>query len=149
MRRQGNKLTPLAVKAANRPGLYNDGHGLYLQVSEFNTKAWVLRFQLNGRPRKMGLGPIHTVSLAEARKRAADARLKLLDGVDPIDEKASRRASQRLEAAKAMTFKQCADAYVEANRAGWKNPKHAKQWASTFGKTARQARPSSDDRGNK
>ena len=34
-----------------------------------------------------------------------------------------------------MTFKQCADAYVEANRAGWKNPKHAKQWASTFRKT--------------
>jgi integrase len=31
-----------------------------------------------------------------------------------------------------MTFKQAADAYVEANRAAWKNAKHAKQWASTF-----------------
>ena len=34
-----------------------------------------------------------------------------------------------------MTFKQAAEAYVEANRAAWKNAKHAKQWASTFGAT--------------
>ena len=31
-----------------------------------------------------------------------------------------------------MTFKQCADAYVKANRAAWGNEKHAAQWASTF-----------------
>jgi integrase len=135
MRREGNKLTAAAVRAATKPGLYGDGHGLYLQISSFNTKSWVFRFMLDGRARKMGLGPLHTVSLADARKRAAEARLKAYDGIDPIDDKHAQRAQKRLTAAKAMTFKQCADAYVQANRAGWKNPKHAKQWATTFGKT--------------
>jgi integrase len=132
MRRQGNKLTAKEVSAASKPGLYGDGHGLYLQVSSFDTKAWVFRFTIDGLPRKMGLGPLHTVSLAEARKRAAEARLKAHDGIDPIEDKQAQRASKRLSAAKAMTFRQAADAYLEANRAAWKNAKHAKQWASTF-----------------
>ena len=137
MRREGNKLTAASVRAASKPGLYGDGHGLYLQVSAFDTKAWVFRYMLEGRARKMGLGPLHTVSLAEARKRAAEARLKAHDGFDPIDDKRASRAQKRLEAAKVLTFKSCAEKYVEANRAGWKNAKHADQWASTFNETKR------------
>jgi integrase len=134
---QGNKLTAAAVRAANKPGLYGDGHGLYLQISAFDTKSWVFRYMLDGRARKMGLGPLHTISLAEARKRAAGARLKAHDGFDPIDDKRALRAQKRLEAAKAITFMECADKYIEANRAGWKNVKHADQWASTFHETKR------------
>ena len=137
MRREGNKLSAAAVRAASKPGLYGDGHGLYLQVSAFETKAWVFRYMLDGRPRKMGLGALHTVSLAEARKRAETARLKVLDGIDPIDDAEAKRAERRLEAAKAMTFKECADAYIKANRSGWKNEKHAAQWGATFNETRR------------
>jgi hypothetical protein len=107
--REGNKLTSMAVRAASKPGLYGDGHGLYLQVSKFGTKAWLFRYMVDGVARKMGLGAIHTVSLAEARKRAGDARLGLLDGIDPIDARKSARARKRVEAAKATTFKECAD----------------------------------------
>ena len=137
MRREGNKLTAAAVRAATTPGLYGDGHGLYLQISAFDTKAWVFRFMIDGRARKMGLGALHTVSLAEARRRAADVRLKVLDDIDPIDEARARRAKRRVEAAKAMTFKECADAYIKANRGGWKNDKHAAQWDATFNETRR------------
>ena len=52
----GNKLSAAAVRAAAKPGLYGDGHGLYLQVSAFNTKAWVFRYQLDGGPAD-GAGP--------------------------------------------------------------------------------------------
>ena len=69
---EGSKLSATAVRYANKPGLYGDGHGLYLQISAFGTKAWVFRYMMDGRARKMGLGAIHTVSLAEARKRAAE-----------------------------------------------------------------------------
>jgi hypothetical protein len=75
MRREGNKLTAAAVSAANKPGLYGDGHGLYLQVSAFDTKAWVFRYMIDGTARKMGLGPLHTISLAEARSRRSFSRL--------------------------------------------------------------------------
>jgi integrase len=140
MKRHGNKLTAAAVRVATEPGLYGDGHGLYLQISTFDTKSWVFRYMIEGRARKMGLGPLHTVSLAEARKRAADARLKVLDGLDPVDERTAQRAAKRLEAAKAMTFKQCADAYIKANSSGWKNEKHAAQWGATFNETKRGKR---------
>jgi integrase len=136
----GNKLSAASVRNASEPGLYADGHGLYLQVSSFETKAWVFRYMMDGVGRKMGLGPLHTVSLAEARKRAAEARLKVLDGVDPIENKRAKRAHAKLEAAKAITFKECADKYVEANRAGWKNEKHAAQWDATFNETKRGKR---------
>jgi integrase len=38
----------------------------------------------------------------------------------------------RAESAKGMTFKQCAEAYIKAHRAGWRNPRHAAQWPQTF-----------------
>ena len=54
MAREGNKLTAKAVGNVKKPGLYGDGFGLYLQVSESGSKAWVYRFMIDGRPRKMG-----------------------------------------------------------------------------------------------
>ena len=53
--RRMTRLTAAAVRAASKPGLYGDGDGLYLQVSAFDTKAWVFRYMIDGRPRKMGL----------------------------------------------------------------------------------------------
>ena len=52
---RAGKLTALEINAKAKPGLYGDGGGLYLQVSRFDTKSWVFRFTLDGRPRKMGL----------------------------------------------------------------------------------------------
>jgi integrase len=135
--REGNKLSAAAVRNAKDPGLYGDGHGLYLQVSAFGTKAWLFRYMIDGKARKMGLGAIHTVSLAEARKRAADARLKVHDGIDPIQERETARVGQKLEAARAMTFKECVDKYIEENRPSWKNDKHADQWVASFNQTKR------------
>jgi len=80
--REGNKLTALEVSKKKR-GRYSDGHGLWLQISESGTKAWLFRYMLNGRARHMGLGPVHTVNLAEARMRARQARQLILDGKDP------------------------------------------------------------------
>lgn len=130
--RTGNKLSALAVKNVTKPGLYGDGHGLYLQVSAYGTKAWLYRFMQDGRARKMGLGPLHTVSLAEARQCAAQARLQALDGVDPIEVRKEKRTVRKLEAAKVITFKECAEKYVAGNEAGWRNAKHREQWHSTL-----------------
>jgi integrase len=135
--REGNKLSAAAVRNASKPGLYGDGHGLYLQVSVFGTKAWIFRFMLDGVARKMGLGPLHTVSLKEARAEALEARKLVRRGIDPIEAEKAKRRQEKLEAAKAITFKECADRYIEANRAGWKNDKHAEQWVSTFNETRR------------
>ena len=132
MARAIEKLTALRVERAKRPGMYGDGGGLYLRVTEDGAKNWVFRFMLDRRPRWMGMGPLHTVSLAEARKRAGEHRLQRHDGIDPIEARRLLRLQAQLEAAKAITFKQCAESYIKAHRAGWKNAKHAAQWKATL-----------------
>jgi integrase len=126
------KLTTVSVRQARLRGLYGDGGGLFLQVSPNGAKSWVFRFKKDGRLRVMGLGPVHTISLAEARDRARECRKLRLDGIDPIEERHRRQLAARFEAAKAITFRQCAKAYIETHQASWKNPKHAAQWPSTL-----------------
>ena len=132
MAREMEKLTALRVERVTRAGMYGDGGGLYLRVTADGAKNWVFRFMLNGRPRWMGMGPLHTISLAEARKRAGEHRLRRHDGIDPIEARRAKRLQAQLEAAKAITFKQCAESYIKAHRAGWKNAKHAAQWGATL-----------------
>jgi integrase len=137
MRRVGNKLSAITVRNATKPGLYGDGHGLYLQVSRQGTKAWLFRFMLDGVARKMGLGPVHTISLAEARRRASEARLLVHDRLDPIEVRRGARAKLQREAAKSISFKECAEKYIESNHSSWRNPKHRRQWSATFSETKR------------
>jgi integrase len=132
MARTIGRLTALKVEKAKEAGMYADGGGLYLRVTPEGTKNWVLRFMLNRRPRWMGLGPLALYGLQEARAKALDARRKRHEGIDPIEARRAERARQRLDAAKAITFKQCAEAYVAAHRAGWRNEKHAAQWSATL-----------------
>jgi len=132
MARAIEKLTALKIDRVKEPGMYGDGGGLYLRITEDGAKNWVFRFMLNGRPRWMGMGPLHTVNLAEARKRAGEHRLRRHDGIDPIEARRAERIKAQLEAAKAITFKECAESYVKAHRAGWRNDKHAAQWEATL-----------------
>lgn len=131
-RRLRDKLTDRAVKAAKLAGYYGDGAGLYLQVSAAGTKSWIFRFTLRGRQREMGLGGFPDVSLAEAREKRDRARKLLADGVDPLEAKHEQRRTNSLAAARAVTFKADAEACIEANRAKWRNEKHAQQWANTL-----------------
>jgi integrase len=126
------KLTALKVSGKRKPGMYSDGGGLYLQVTNTGAKSWIFRFRLRGKNGWMGLGPLHAVSLAEARVKATDCRRLCLDGINPIEARKDHRAAAALEAAKSIDFSGCADAYIKAHRAGWRNVKHATQWRNTM-----------------
>jgi integrase len=132
MGRTTNRLSVKFVEGDREPGLYGDGNGLYLQVSARKTKAWVFRFMMAGRARKMGLGEVARVKLADARKKAMAAHSLVVDGIDPIDERKEKKAGAAAERAKSMTFKECAKGYIEAHQSGWKSAKHAGQWESTL-----------------
>jgi integrase len=115
-----------------------DGAGLYLQATRSGigvNRNWVLRYELDGERHDLGLGPLHTVSLAEARRRATELRLQILSGIDPMQEKAdlkAERLARKAEKLKATTFKACADAYYKIHHSSWSNDKHRKQWVSTM-----------------
>ena len=134
MARTIGKLTALAVDKSKRRGYYGDGGGLFLQVGVSGSKSWVFRFKEAGKLHEMGLGATHTIGLAEARERARECRRLRLDGIDPIEARKVARAQARLAAAKAVTFKNCAERYIASHQAGWRSLAHAAQWPSTLGR---------------
>jgi integrase len=132
MARNMERLTALAVSRAKEPGYYPDGGGLYLHITATGAKSWAYRFMLDGKAREMGLGPLPDTTLSEARGKALEARKLRREGIDPIEHRKALRDSARLDAARAITFRECADAYIRAHRAGWRNAKHADQWTNTL-----------------
>ena len=126
--------TKFIAKSDLKPGLYGDGDGLALQVSQQGTKSWVVRFMLNGRARKMGLGAVGQISLADARSKTTDARKLLAQGIDPIDVRLAARTAQAAEAgkAKAISFGKVAKLFIDSKRAGWKSDNHDAQWTMTI-----------------
>lgn len=115
------RLTARQVQTLG-PGYHADGDGLYLQVTASGARSWILRYQIAGRRREMGLGPVALFGLADARQRAAAQRRLLADGVDPI---AARRAAR---AVTGRTWGQAVEDFITAHEPGWKGPAQAAQW---------------------
>jgi integrase len=124
-----------------------DGGSLWLQVSTGKhgqvSKSWIFRYAAEGtkisrtgreyrRERQMGLGPLHTVGPADAREKARDARLLLLAGKDPLDEKNAHAAAARAAQATRRTFEQAAGEYLAKFEGGWKSEMHRRQWRDTL-----------------
>ena len=130
------KLTALKVANLKTPGMHADGGGLYLQITgngdERVAKSWIYRFTLAGRTREMGLGSATVIGLAAARDKAAECRRQRSEGNDPIQLRNAERAQAALAAAQSMTFKECREKFIAAQRAGWRNQKHRAQWETTL-----------------
>jgi hypothetical protein len=127
-----DKLTAISIRRKREPGLYHDGAGLYLQVTESETQSWIFKFTLRGRARQMGLGSAELISLGDARRKRDDARRLLLDGIDPIEARRSARQARQLAVVEAVSFKQAAMGYMSAHEAGWRNERHARQWPESL-----------------
>lgn len=129
MPRSMSKLSNSKVAKLTEPGSYSDGGGLYLQLSRLGGKSWIFKYKIRGREREMGLGPAHTITLAEARALANACRHQRLQGLDPIEER--RKQRQELQQS-GMTFKACAEAYMDSRREGWRSAEHERQWGATM-----------------
>jgi integrase len=132
MRRTLHRLNALTVSRLTKPGMHADGGGLYLAISKAGVRSWIFRYKAAGGERAHGLGPLHTVSLKQARDKALVCRQQRLDGIDPIDAKKAVRDAAAIAAAKSMSFRECADAYMTAHRTDWSNSKHVNQWSSSL-----------------
>jgi integrase len=119
-------LSQTRADKIKQPGRYADGRNLYLQVSAAGNRSWIFRYELRGRERIMGLGPCADFTLEEARERARLARQLLKDGIDPLDKAHEARAQAAAQAAKAITFTQATDSYLNFHAAKWTNAPYAK-----------------------
>jgi integrase len=113
-----------------------DGGNLLLQCSRGEgghiRRSWVFKYALDGKRHELGLGSTHTISLAEARDEALALRKLLLKGIDPLTERRKRRQELIAERAKAVTFKDVANAYLDLHLDTFKNAKHRQQWGTTL-----------------
>lgn len=103
------------------PGRHGDGGGLHLNVTAGGGRSWVFLYRARTRRVEMGLRPYPSISLARARELAAEARRELAEGRDPL---AARRARVHV----VPTFKDFAEAHIEAMAPSWRNAKHSDQW---------------------
>jgi hypothetical protein len=129
-------LTDRQIRQANQVGVLIDGLGLRLKISATGngalSKRWALRYTSpDGRRRETGLGGFPEVSLSEARKRAAGLRQDVRAGIDPLAARTNAREARIIEAARSLSFADCAARYITAHEVSWRNPKHRQQWSST------------------
>ena len=122
------QLKDLQIRRFTKPGAYPDGEGLYLQVRESGAKDWFYRYEIAGKGRRKGLGAYPTVSLENAREVAHECRVLRKKGIDPVEHFQRLEADKKLKEKKGLTFKECAEAYIESRKAEWKNEKHHYQW---------------------
>lgn len=118
------RLTAVSVKSARAVGRYGDGQGLFLQVRAKDQRSWVIRVQKAGKRRDIGLGSAASVTLAEARIRAAKVRCEIEAGLDPVRE--------RLKAGGIPSFRKVAALVFDQNKKAWRNGHHQWQWMRTL-----------------
>src|SRR5262249_5774529 len=90
-------LSAAAVARLKKPGRYAVADNCYLQISKWNTRAWVYRYTHNGQAHHMGLGPYRLVTLAEARSKAREAARLILNGDLKVTIIADRVAARLLQ----------------------------------------------------
>lgn len=131
---EAGKLVPVTLRKLP-DGWHADGGNLYMFVRS-ESRTWVFRYVGVDRKRHhMGLGSLDTLTLADARQKARELRAKLRDPlapVDPLEARGKAKEQARIAAAKKITFKQCAEAFLVAHAPKWSNAKHAAQWAATL-----------------
>lgn len=137
------ELGPLDVKRLAHPGGKSNAMvpvggvaGLYLQLAPKGGRTWILRMLVGGRRRDIGLGGFPTVTLAQARDKAREARDKVERGIDPVEERKSAKARLIEARRKGMLFSDAVDKALAAKLDAFRNEKHRAQWRSTLDRYA-------------
>jgi integrase len=132
-------LTAKQAQNESQPGYYADGPntGLYLQVKagkSGTTRSWIYRYTspVTHKRREIGLGSVHSRKMADARLKAMEYRLQVLNGNDPKDERDSAQLEKVSSRAKQVTFDEACMKCIQAKEPEWKNVKHGQQWRNTL-----------------
>jgi integrase len=120
------------------PGRHFDGQGLYLVIEHKASARWERRYQLHDEEHYYGIGSAFVFDLAKARERNKKVSELLADKIDPLAAKRADRAQKAAQAARAISFGECAEEYYKTNSPTWTHRAHVAQWsASILGRTLR------------
>ena len=113
-----NALNPKTVASLSEPGKYPDGRGLILRIDTRGNKVWIQRVTLDGKETMRGLGSYPAVSLAEARKAAAELKERIETGAPPEPE--------------VMTFAVAAEQFLQGWTRQFKRERYGREWESSL-----------------
>ena len=125
------RLTAQVIANPLNPGKYSDGNGLTLQVSPKGTKSWVVRYNICGKIRHIGLGPMHLIDITEAREKAQRIRLLAMRGIDPLQERKPALFSRKKNK-KDKTFRECTKEFIVCHSRSWKSYKNTLSWEASL-----------------
>jgi integrase len=133
------ELTALEVKRLTNPGghrniLFAVGGvpGLHLQITPNGGRSWVLRAKVGNMRRDIGLGGFPGVTLSQARDKAREARAKIENGVDPVEERKALKAALVAAQRRGLTFDRAVERCLGAKLDAFRNAKHRQQWENTL-----------------
>lgn len=129
--------TAATLVRAGRPGMWAARHGLQLVIAPSGAASWSLRYSTrDGKRRLMKLAeyePVNAAALAALEAEAAEHRLAIKKGRDPLAERVQHdTATARPARQLTETFKAAALDFIAENKGGWKNEKHLVQWENSL-----------------
>jgi integrase len=114
-------ITIKKTKPTEKPMKLFDSNGLYLLLKPNGARYWRLKYRFAGKEKAMALGVYPEVSLAEARTLRDDARRKLKQNLDPVNERKQAKITAHIEATN--QFETVALDWLERQKNRW-TPKH-------------------------
>ncbi len=91
-------LTDLALRNAKvleNDSRLNDGGGLYLLIKPKGAKWWRLDYTFGAKRKTLSVGVYPSVTLADARRKAEEARNSVANGIDPSDTRKATKETQK------------------------------------------------------
>ncbi|HBV9252002.1 TPA: tyrosine-type recombinase/integrase [Klebsiella pneumoniae] len=88
-----------AARPAEKPYRLADAGGLFLYVPPSGKKVWRMRYRFGGKEKTLVIGPYPEISLTEARAKQSEAKMKMLAGVDPAEQKQAIKKKEKEELA--------------------------------------------------
>jgi hypothetical protein len=128
------KLDFQTVKNIKTAGRYTDAlvKGLHIWVKPNLNKYWIFRYTHQGKQHNISLGSFPTLTIAEARIKAQQARDELDEGTNPVATKKASKVLKQAPKTEKILFKEFAHACIQTKRAEWTNHKHGDQWEYTL-----------------
>ena len=125
-----DNLTELTIKQA-KPGIKQyklfDGGGMFLLVHPNGSKYWRMKFSFESKSKLASFGVWPDVSLKDAREIRYEAKKKIKDGINPVDEKRKERQeyleqvkkNSKEEQKESITFRKVAEEWHKRQTNHW------------------------------
>ena len=121
-------LTELKVKRAKpKEKMYKlfDGNGLYLEVKPNGKKTWRVKYRFNNKEKTYTIGEYPIIPLSQARGIAQEVKNKVLQGIDPVQDRKEKMIKQELSNKK--LFKNIVEEFLKLKKIEWSEKYYQKQ----------------------